>query len=103
MIPFAQVPLETQRSWMRFLDLPPAWVLVMVIVPAAIGIATLAYWREPLSRRLRAFLIGLRSLSFLALLLVLFRPVQVQSRENVEAPEVLVLVDDSASMVRKDA
>lgn len=89
------------RSW-RFLDLPPAWVLVMVVLPAVLGIAFLAYWKEPLSHRVRGLLVGLRSLSLIALLLVIFRPVEVQSRENVEPAGVLVLVDDSASMVHKD-
>ena len=94
---------EAQSSSWRFLDLPPAWVLVMVILPAVFGVAFLAYWREPLSPRVRTILVGLRSLSLVALLLVIFRPVEVQSRENVEPATVLFLVDDSASMVNKDS
>ncbi|MEZ6005918.1 MAG: hypothetical protein R3F33_17275 [Planctomycetota bacterium] len=103
MLPFAQLAAEAESSSWRLLDLPPAWVVVMVVLPAAVGLATLAYWKEPVSPRMRALLITLRTLSFLTLLAVLFRPVRVESRENVEQPQVLFLVDDSASMVRKDA
>ena len=94
---------ETQSQSWRFLELPAAWVLAMVILPLAFGIAFLAYRKEPVSPGVRATLITLRSLSFIALLLVLFRPVRVESRENVEPAGVLVLVDDSASMKRKDS
>ncbi len=102
-IPFATLGQETQSASWRFLELPAPWVLAMVIIPLAIGISYLAYRREPIKPGVRATLVTLRSLSFLALLLVLFRPVRVESRENVEAAGVLVLVDDSASMVRKDS
>ena len=37
------------------------------------------------------------------LLAVVFRPVFVQRREEVKQAEVVVLMDDSASMRRKDA
>ncbi|MFT5198105.1 MAG: hypothetical protein ACI87O_000754 [Planctomycetota bacterium] len=99
----AMLGQETQSESWRFLELPAPWVLAMVIVPLALGISFLAYRREPVSSGVRATLITLRTLSFLALLLVLFRPVRVESRENVEPAGVLVLVDDSASMIRKDS
>ncbi|MDF1838018.1 MAG: hypothetical protein P1V35_09125 [Planctomycetota bacterium] len=100
---FAVLGQEAQSESWRFLELPASWVLAMIILPLAFGIAYLAYRREPVSPGIRATLITLRSLSFLALLLVLFRPVRVESRENVEPAGVLLLVDDSASMKRKDS
>ncbi len=99
----AMLGQEAQSESWRFLELPAPWVLAMIIVPLAFGISFLAYRREPVSPGVRATLITLRTLSFLALLLVLFRPVRVESRENVEPAGVLVLVDDSASMKRKDS
>ncbi len=102
-VTLATLGQETQSASWRFLELPAPWVLAMVILPLAVGISYLAYRREPIKPGVRATLVTLRSLSFLALLLVLFRPVRVESRENVEAAGVLVLVDDSASMVRKDS
>ncbi|MCA9001670.1 MAG: hypothetical protein KDB61_07095, partial [Planctomycetes bacterium] len=103
MLSLAILGQESQSESWRFLEVPPAWVLAMVLLPLVLGIAFLAYRREPVTPRVRWTLITLRSLSLIALLLVLFRPVRVQSRENVEAPEVLILVDDSASMARKDS
>lgn len=89
------------ESW-RLLELPPAWVIVLVVLPLAALIAGAAYWREALPRRARAVLAGLRLASFLLLLLVLARPVKVRQQQDVQPAEVLVLVDDSASMAKRD-
>jgi hypothetical protein len=88
---------------LRLLDLPPSWVVVLVILPVLAGLAWVGYAKESLSRPLRALLVGLRLAAFLLLFLVLSRPVLVQRREEVHEPEVLVLLDDSASMRRRDA
>jgi hypothetical protein len=93
---------STRESW-RLLDLPPAWVIVLVLLPAAAAIASIAYWREPISRRSKRLLGSLRFVAILLLLTVLSRPVRVEHQESVHAAEVAVLVDDSASMLRKDA
>ena len=95
--------LDTSRESFRLLDLPDAWVVVMVLVPAALAISALAYWREPISRRARGWLGGLRFLSILLLMTVLARPVRVRHQESVQPAEVAVLLDDSASMRRMDA
>ena len=91
------------RESLRLLDLPEMWVVVLVILPLFALICWLGYRGERLSTAWRFFLSGLRFLALAILLLVLFRPVLVQHREEVQEAEVIVLVDDSASMRRKDA
>ncbi len=91
------------RESFRLLDMPATWIVVLAVLPALALICWLGYRGEALSTRLR---FGLGLLRFLALALlaaVLFRPVKVTRREEVQKAEVLVLVDDSASMQRRDA
>jgi uncharacterized membrane protein len=96
------LPTGTRESY-SLVDLPPLWVVVLVFLPLIVGLVSLAYGREELSLPRRATLAGLRALALGLLLLVLARPVQVEHRERVTAPSVLVLVDDSASMRREDS
>ena len=91
-----------RESW-RLLEAPALWVIVLVIAPLVALISWYAYRSESLPGRVRAILMGLRTAALCLLLLVLFRPVQVRSQENVQAPEVLILIDDSASMRNRDA
>jgi hypothetical protein len=91
------------RESLRLLDLPATWVLVLVILPLAALVCWLGYRGERLSPLSRGVLFSLRFGALLVLLLVLFRPVLVLHREEVQKAEVIVLVDDSASMQRKDA
>tara|TARA_R110002096_G_scaffold99189_6_gene219979 strand:- start:9226 stop:11622 length:2397 start_codon:yes stop_codon:yes gene_type:complete len=103
-LPFANVQGDEAmtQSW-RLLDLPAMWVLVLVLLPAIALVAAGTYWRERLPGRARWTLSGLRALSFIVLLIVIFRPVEVHSQERITPAEVLILADDSASMSRKDA
>ncbi len=82
---------------------PPAWVFVLIIAPVLIGLCYLGYRKESLSTPTRWLLAGLRCAALLVLCLVCLRPVLVERQDHVQAPEVLVLIDDSASMRRKDA
>lgn len=91
------------RESLRLADLPEAWVVVLVLAPLALAISWAAYAREPLSRGWRFLLSGLRFAALSLVLLVLFRPVLVERSEEVRPAEVLVLLDDSASMRRQDA
>lgn len=91
------------RESFRLLDLPPAWLVVLVILPVLALLAYLGYRREPLTRRTRLTLAALRFAALALLLGVIFRPVKVIRREEVQGAEVLVLLDDSASMQRRDA
>lgn len=94
---------EALRSELSLIDLPPLWIVVLAIVPAFAAIAWIGYAKESLSSLMRGFLVSLRLLAFLLLGLILARPVWVEQREDVEDPEVVLLVDDSASMQRVDA
>lgn len=100
-------PAEVQRTGIResfrLLDAPEAWVVVLLVLPVCAGLAWLVYARESVSPRARAALTILRFTVLLLLLAVLFRPVFVRRREEIRPAEVLVLVDDSASMRRVDA
>jgi uncharacterized membrane protein len=96
------VPATGVRESFRLLDLPELWVVVLLVLPATALLAWLGYVREPLTLRARGTLAVLRFLAFCLLLGVVFRPVFVKRREEVKPAEVLVLVDDSASMQRKD-
>jgi uncharacterized membrane protein len=89
------------ESW-RLLDLPPAWVVVLVVLPLVALVAFGTYWREAIGRRPRLLLSALRAVSLVLLLLVLARPVKVLQQQDVQPAEVLVLVDDSASMAKND-
>ncbi len=100
-----QAPLDasdTAQS-LRLLDVPEAWIVVLVILPLLAGLAWLGYAREDLSTRAKLILSGLRLFAFCVLAFVLMRPVLVERREEIFSPEVLLLVDDSASMRRQEA
>ena len=91
------------RASFRLIDLPPAWVLVLIVAPLVFAVCFAGYRGERLSLRVRLLLAGLRMGAIVTLLIVLFRPVLVERREDVQKAEVLFLLDDSASMRRKDA
>lgn len=91
------------RVSFRLLDAPEAWVVVLLVLPACAALAWLAYARESVRPRARRILSALRFAAILLLLAILFRPVFVSRREEIRPAEVLVLVDDSASMLRADA
>jgi uncharacterized membrane protein len=90
------------RESFRLLDVPELWIVVLVLLPLCALVAWIGYGRESLSPRARFVLSALRFSALVLLLGVLFRPVFVQRREEIKQAEVLLLVDDSASMRRKD-
>lgn len=90
------------RESFRLLDVPELWIVVLVLLPLCALVAWIGYGRESLSPRARFVLSALRFAALVLLLAVLFRPVFVQRREEIRQAEVLILVDDSASMRRKD-
>src|SRR5262245_25719656 len=102
MTPQTTEPTGLEQS-LRLLDLPPAWVVVLIVLPLFAAVAWIGYGRENLSRAMRVTLLALRVAAFVLLGLVLARPVRVERREEVRPAEVLVLVDDSASMRRSDS
>lgn len=101
---FALIQASTDlRESFRLLDLPATWLVVLVVLPALAGIAWLGYRSEALSGGVRFTLATLRFLALALLAAVIFRPVKITKREEVQPAGVLVLVDDSASMQRRDA
>jgi hypothetical protein len=88
---------------LRLLDMPELWIVVLVLVPLGALAAWGSYARESLPGTVRLVLSGLRLAAFSVLALILFRPVFVERSEEVRPAEVLVLLDDSASMRRQDA
>jgi uncharacterized membrane protein len=98
----AQGPEAGMRETFKLADAPELWVVVLVILPAIAALSWFSYRREPLSSNRRAVLTGLRFVALAALVAVLFRPALVLRREEVLPAEVIVLVDDSASMRRAD-
>ena len=90
------------REW-RLIDAPETWVLVLVVLPILAGVSILSYRSEPISTAWKATLGALRFAAIALLCLVLFRPVMVEREEEILPAEVVVLLDDSASMSRVDA
>lgn len=104
LLPIASADVGTGvRETFRLLDLPEAWIVALIVLPLCAAIAWIAYRSEDLNPGPRATLVALRFLALLLLAAVLCRPVFVQRREEVRPAEVVVLIDDSASMSRKDA
>lgn len=88
----------------RFLNLPELWVLGLVIVPALIAFAWWSY--GGLARLAQPWRIGLATLRGLAIalcLFALFQPSFEIVRYTKTQTQVHVLVDDSASMQRRDS
>jgi len=88
----------------QFLSAPPAWVIVLVIVPALAAFVWLVYRREARSASLRArAVMALLRLAALALVLfILFQPVMLSQEFSVVRSIVALLVDESASMDRQE-
>ncbi len=97
-----QGPEAGLRETFKLADAPELWLIVLVIAPALAALCWLSYRREKLTPSRKVVLAGLRFVALAALVAVLFRPALVLRREEVLPAEVVVLVDDSASMRRVD-
>ncbi|MCC6407898.1 MAG: hypothetical protein IT453_12110 [Planctomycetes bacterium] len=104
MIALLQEAVDTGlRESFKLADVPAAWIVVLVLAPLAFLVCVLGYRGESISLGAKILLGSLRFLALAFLCLVIFRPVRVERREEVQKAEVVVLVDDSASMLRKDS
>jgi hypothetical protein len=94
-------PAAEQTTRLLFENLPPSWVLGLVLAPAVVLLAAWAYRRpERGPRRLLGVLRGL----LLALAVALALGPYLRRSEVAEEPAPLaLLVDDSASLQRRDA
>lgn len=91
------------RDRIRFLDLPQAWIVFLLILPGIFLLSYLVYRWEGVSSRTQKLLMLLRAAILCAVVLILFRPVSERVQVMVQQRQVLVLMDDSASMQRKDS
>lgn len=96
---YLSVLATSLQSEVRWSNLPPAWVLVMVVVPAALLLGWWAYRAErDLAPHRRLLLGALRSSSILVFLVLLFGPfAEVREQQSVRA-HLLILLDVSDSM-----
>ncbi|MCC6671793.1 MAG: hypothetical protein IT458_12075 [Planctomycetes bacterium] len=93
-----------QEEAFRFLALPELWVVALILVPAVVVFAWWSYGGlKRLEPRTRAVLATLRGLAIAVCLLALFQPAWETVRYTKVRTQVHILVDDSASMRRKDA
>jgi len=87
----------------RFLNAPEGWVIALIIVPATIAFAWWSY--SGLSRLERPTRITLSTLRWLAIMfcfLLVCQPAFEITRYRKTRNQVHILIDDSASMSRKD-
>ena len=96
---------DYSSSTREFLSAPPGWVTALLIIPAILVIVGLIYRREASSASVRGkwLLGGLRVLAILILLLVLYEPVEKSQVFSVTRSVVAVVMDESASMDRKES
>jgi uncharacterized membrane protein len=88
---------------MQFSRFFPWWIAALGLAVAAVIIVyTYRKVDKPLSRRLRATLIGLRMASVLIILICLLEPTLIARQEVQRKANLLVLVDDSQSMSLND-
>jgi uncharacterized membrane protein len=106
MLPVPQEPEATSIhvvETFRFLNLPPLWVLALVVVPATLAFAWWSYGGlARLERPTRIVLSVLRWLAIAVCLFLLFEPAFETTTYRKTRNQVHVLVDDSASMTRRD-
>jgi uncharacterized membrane protein len=94
--------IQTEEQFL-FLALPPLWVLGLVILPATIAFSWWCYGGlKRLDRKTRITLAALRGLAIAICLVVLFQPAWETKRYTQRRTQIHVLVDDSASMGRRD-
>ena len=94
--------IQTEESFL-FLDLPAPWVLAMVVLPLVVLFVWWAYGGlGRLEPKTRWTLTALRGLAIAICLFLLFQPALERVRYTQVRTQVHVLVDDSASMQRRD-
>ncbi len=91
------------QEHLDFLNLPELWIIGLVILPLVLAFAWWSYGGlSRLEPRTRVILSVLRGAAILCCLLALAQPVYERKSYTTLETQVHVLVDDSASMQRKD-
>lgn len=105
-LPPQGAPQETTtyvEETFRFLQAPPLWVLALIVLPATVLFAWWSYGGlQRLEPRTRVLLAALRWLAIALCCVLLFQPVFEITTYRRLQNQVHVLIDDSASMQRKD-
>jgi hypothetical protein len=91
---------ESRERAFEWANLPPAWVVFLVVVPLVAFFVAYFYRREKPAdgRRMRPLLGILRAAVILAVLALIARPMARETVYQTRDPQILVLVDDSLSM-----
>jgi len=97
LVPPAEI-VQTQH--VELLNMPPVWVLALVVVPAILLFARWLYRRQLASGAWLPAL--LRALTLAVLVLFLLHPVRLTQKVAIERPLAVMLLDDSASMRERD-
>ncbi|MHC4814512.1 MAG: hypothetical protein ACYTGW_11600 [Planctomycetota bacterium] len=98
----AETAVQTERK-LEFLNMPELWIVGLVILPLTVAFAWWSYGgARRLEPRIRLVLSLLRGLTILVCLLAISQPIfELIQYTNLQT-QVHVLVDDSASMQRRD-
>ncbi len=88
---------------LQFRQLPPSWVIALVLFPALVALAFLAYRKPARPRPRRRVLAVLRLLVLSLALFLAFGPFLRRDETRVEPAPLAILYDDSASLQRVDA
>ena len=93
----------TADQFFQFQNMPELWVVGLVIVPLVIGFAWWSYGGlTRIAPRTRGILSVLRGLAILACLFAIAQPIlEIRHYTQIQS-QVHILVDDSASMQRRD-
>ncbi len=91
-------------SEFQFLAAPPLWITVLILLPVLFLFVGFVYRREASSASSNAkmLLAGLRLIALVTVLLILFQPVNRSQVFSVSRSIVAFLVDESASMDRRE-
>lgn len=100
--PSAEAAIQTEQTF-RFLAAPTPWVTFLIVLPATLAFAWWSYsGLARLEPRTRWLLSTLRWLALVACFVLLCQPAFQTTTWRRTQNQVHVLVDDSASMLRKD-
>jgi hypothetical protein len=102
---FDRVKIDKDSEWsVNFHNLPPTWVLFLVIIPGVLLLAGGLYRaeRQDVGRLPKILLAGLRAAAILVVLFLLMGPVLTVETIKARNNFLIVLIDESRSMQKSD-
>ncbi|MDJ0976390.1 MAG: hypothetical protein QNJ98_18160 [Planctomycetota bacterium] len=101
---FLTLLAETRTGPLRWASLPPAWLLVLVILAGFFWIRTLYKWERGRAGPMPRLMLTLLRVGVLVLVLLLLGgPYREQTRTAPDPAHLVVLIDTSASMETEDS